>query len=60
VDNLQYANSKNLALLKETVMDFVSKNRVEVREKILQGDLSEEVNSELTEQTATNRGYMVF
>ena len=37
-------------------MDFVSKNRVEVNEKILQSDLPEKVNSELTEQMATNRG----
>jgi len=34
MDNLLYADSKNLALLKETVMDFIVENKVEVLEEV--------------------------
>ena len=58
LDNLQYANSKNLALLKETVMDFALKNRKQVNEMVSRGCLpQEEANQVLalvTEHEATN------
>lgn len=58
LDNLQYANSKNLALLKERVMDFALKNREQVNEKVSRGCLAqEEVNQVMAlmrEHEATN------
>ena len=57
VDELVYANSKNLALLKEAVMDFAAKNSGEVREKLSRDDVPREVRADLTE--AVNGGHMV-
>ena len=54
VDELVYAHSKNLALLKEAVMDFAAKNSGEVREKLSRDDVPREVRADLTE--AVNGG----
>ena len=57
VDELVYANSKNLALLKEAVMDFAAKNSGEVREKLSRDyDVPREVRADHTE--AVNGGEM--
>ena len=62
VDNMAdksvYANSKNLALLKEAVMDFAAKNSGEVREKLSREDVPREVLADLME--AVGRGHMVL
>ena len=59
-DNLQDANSKNLALLREAVMDFASENIAEVRRRISQGDLPEAVNTELMEHQHTGSRRTVY
>ena len=48
-DELVYANFKNLALLKEAVMDFAAKSSGEVREKLSRDDVPREVLADLME-----------
>ena len=48
-EELVYANSKNLALLKEAVMDFAAKSVWEVREKLSRDDVPREVLADLME-----------
>ena len=49
VDELVYANSKTLALLKEAVMEFAAKNSGEVREKLSREDVPRDVRADLME-----------
>ena len=46
VDELVYAHSKNLSLLKEAVVDFAAKNSGEVREKLSRDDVPREVRAD--------------
>ena len=54
VDELLYAKSKNLALLKEAVMDFVANNRAEVRLNLI--DIPVDVKADLAETLNAGEG----
>jgi hypothetical protein len=47
VDNLQYANSKHLFLLKEAVMDFVANNSAEVGDLLQGGGVPVDIHADL-------------
>ena len=47
IDNLLYADTKNLALLKEEVMDFLAENSEEASEKISFSDVPGHVTKDL-------------
>ena len=54
MDNLLYADSKNCALLKEAVMDFIVENGVEVVKKVNFDNFPGHLVTDLL--TAVNRG----
>ena len=54
MDNLLYAESKNCALLKEAVMDFIVANSLEVAKKVSLNDVPRGLFADLL--TAMNRG----
>ncbi|EJK57491.1 hypothetical protein THAOC_22457, partial [Thalassiosira oceanica] len=54
LDNLLYANSKNLALFQEKIMDFVAENGNKIVGKVSFGSVPGELMSDLL--TATTRG----
>ena len=53
IDNLLYADSKNCALLKESVLDFIAENRKEATKKLSFKDVPGHVITDLL--TAVNR-----
>ncbi|KAL7541553.1 hypothetical protein ACHAWF_006967 [Thalassiosira exigua] len=52
IEVLQYADSKNCALLKELAVDFILENRVEVLEELSLTDIPEGLFAELLAATA--------
>jgi len=54
IDNLLYADSKNLALLKETVMDYIVANKDDIIGKVSFSDVPGDMMTDLL--TAVSRG----